>query len=62
MNGKMSKNAYNCPICKGAGYIKVPGKKQVVKPEKDPWDEFDGRNYHFRVCKKCDGKGYINEY
>lgn len=53
--------AYNCPACKGAGYVKIPGRKRVVKPEKDPWDEYEGRNYHIRVCVKCRGYGFINE-
>jgi hypothetical protein len=52
-------NTAICKACKGAGYIKVPGSKHVVKPEKDPWDEFDGRNYHHRLCTKCYGEGFI---
>ena len=48
-----------CNACNGKGTITVPGAKHVVKPEKDPWDEFEGRNYHERVCTKCNGTGEI---
>jgi DnaJ-class molecular chaperone len=48
-----------CPACKGSGIIIIPGKRHVVKPEKDPWDEFDGRNYHQKVCRRCKGRGVI---
>lgn len=53
-------NTCICTACKGAGFIKVPGRKQVVKPEKDPWDEYEGRNHHIRVCVKCNGQGFIH--
>ena len=52
----------NCPKCKGLGYILVPTRKFVIKPEKDPWDysgHFDGRSYHHKICKRCNGTGEV---
>ena len=52
-----------CPKCKGMGFIFVPTSKYVIKPEIDPWDYsglFDGRSYHTKICKRCNGTGEID--
>lgn len=50
---------YICPKCQGNGYIEKPTRKRVVKPEKDPWDTYEGHKVKQVLCTKCQGRGVI---